>query len=96
MLDPFAALPVRDLDVARDAVALALDRLRRAEDVQWQSVAADGYRAELAELQRMVVTLTAHIDQCRDDWIATRSRVWEANDAARGATPWWVGAAGSA
>ena len=70
---PVLSLPTSYLDAAVQAVGRAQLVLIQAEKVEWESVAAQQYLAELSELHASVARLAHTTNRAHEKWFRARS-----------------------
>ena len=75
---PVLSLPTSPIDAAVEAVGRAQLALIRAENVEWESVAAQNYLGELRELNSDVARLAHAANIAHEKWFRARSvaRAW--------------------
>ena len=75
---PTLYLPQRHLNDAATALDQARVDVKNAQSLDWISVAAPQYQAELAELDTRLVALASLVTTCQEEWAHARAaaRVW--------------------
>lgn len=73
---PVLLLPTHPLERAAAAIDQARTELLKAQDLEWVSVAADQYRAELSELDIGLSRLAQAVMTCQDEWTYARTAAY--------------------